>query len=474
MKKLIFILCAVLPSAFVLAELRRDEVSQKGGCRVVAHGQRRASTGASTMHLEADCIRQLTMEDAVQMSLKHRPDLEALRYATQASKSGAKAAIAGYYPTITVGSTFSQNDNQVAPTNLTELDVKQTIFSFAGPQEKYRVAKKLAEVSELDEDIRAQEIRLAAESAFLEAFYVQERACYIQALSCSSEASFKLASAENKLQRTDKDAWLDKVETFATNLKTIQQFDVKLDQAYRKLEFLTGQTLLRETTSKTKKGVHTEKERAQLVWQHKKKIVLEKLESYYTYALANRPEIKQYAKRAEMEHATMRLAQGSRLPLIGASAQVMFDESKSVVDPESQEVISGKTSWNYSIGLNWTIFDGMVQQHAERQARANRMKEILNKQQAILTIKQAVQDLYSELLSKLLELQAKKIKYVHARNTFKLSSQKYELGKIAGSAFKTAETAWKDVQLEWILSNVAVALAEQTLIRACGYPAALG
>jgi outer membrane protein TolC len=448
MKKIVFTLCAVLP------------------CSAVAY--------KSNVQLETDCVKQLTMEDAVQLSLKHRPDLEALRYATQASKSGAKAAIAGYYPVIAVESNFSQDITQNAPTNFTQLTVRQTIFSFAGPQERYRQAKRQAEVAALDEDVREQDIRLEAETAFLEAFYLQEQAYKIQALSRSSEANFKRASYENKVQRMDKDAWLGHAEAFAADITTIQQFDVKLDQAYRKLEFLTGQSLLREKTGKTQKGTHADKERAELIWQHKNKIILEKLESYYAYALANRPEISKYAKLADLEHENIRLAQGDRLPNLSAAAHIGFDESREAVLGFGEDIVVGKkTFWNYSFALNWKLFDGMVSQHEERQARAKRTKEMLNRQQEILMVKQWVQDAYSALLNRLLELKAKKMRYMHARNTFKLSSQKYELGRLALNEFQTAETAWKDVQLEWILSNVNAALAEQTLIRACGYPAAL-
>jgi len=411
---------------------------------------------------------QLTMQDAVNHALANRPDLEALSFATQASKSGAKAAIAGYYPNITLTSDFDRTNGQGKLQNTTMLGVNQHIYSFSGPQQLYKKAKKQAELAELDEDTQKNLVRLTVERAFLGAFLLQEQRKVVDAQYKASQAMFKRSSRENKEKLLDKDVWLTSAETFASNVSDVYKFSNALDSTYRTLEFLTGQKLLSEMHVQGKNDVKAE--RARLLWDCKQRIDVQPLEVYYDNALRYRPEIKQAVKRAEIERANVHIARGKRLPVLSASAMTGYAEKDTVVELNEKIVSGDKGYWTVNAHLSWNVFDGLVTQYEEQQAEANRVKEMLNKQQKVLDIKQEVQECYRNFVDALIQRKSQKVSYVRAHNAFVLSQKKYKIGKIAFNEFKSAEALWCSEQFNWIKSTVNVALQERTLHCACGYP----
>ncbi|MFA6264015.1 MAG: TolC family protein, partial [Candidatus Babeliales bacterium] len=191
-----------------------------------------------------DQPKLLTIDQAVARALKHRPDLEALSYATQASKAGANAEIAGYYPSVSLDSTLWQETAQSDPSNNTLLTANQLIYSFAGPIQRYKRAKKYTEISALEEQSLANNIRLEVERSFLQSWLLQEQYTTIAALAQSSRTTFDKAGHENKLNLLDKSTWLKNVEEYGVSTADIGQYRDSLYSSYKRLEFLMGQPLL--------------------------------------------------------------------------------------------------------------------------------------------------------------------------------------------------------------------------------------
>ncbi len=405
--------------------------------------------------------KQLSLDEAVDLALKYKPDLEALYHTTKANESGAQAILAGYYPNINVTSVFSMANGQRFPVNTTYLAVDQLIYSFSGPLQAYRKAKKEAAISELEETIKANAIQLCVQTAFLKAFLSQEKAQVMRSSTRSTKAMLQQASAENNQRLLDKDAWLAQTKTYATDISVIKQADIEFQTACRQLELLTGQTCNAHAMAKDYKP---------LAWESKKNMRLYALETYYDYALANRPEIKQAAKRAEVEYENMCIARGKRLPAIKAGAQVGYAGQVEMVALDEQIIPKNTTFFNINVTLSWNIFDGLISHYEERQAGANRVKEILNKQQAVLDIKQEVLEKYAAVSQALTSLKTQRTSYRYARNACALAKQQYALGATTQAALKTAQTTWQREQFDWQTAVVNVALQEQALMYACGYP----
>ncbi len=399
----------------------------------------------------------LNLDAAVSTALKHRPDLEAYSYATQANKAVAKAAIAGYYPKFSLQSTFNQQTGEKDINNTTYLNADQLIYSFAGPLQQYKKAKKVSEISKLDEDVLANKIKLETTKAFLQAWLLQKQQQTIRALKKSSTETFKLAQHQNKLDLLDKNVWLKNVEDFAANESTISQYSDSVQIAYRRLEFLLGQPLLPQ-----KHGEHP----TQLEWRYTKNPHIDALEAYYNYALKNRPEIKQSTQKIGIEKDNITLAQGARLPTVSAN----FQSGHLAYHYDATNLTPSYGYYSASVSIAWPFFDGLVSQYQEQQAYASKIKETLLKDQAILDIKQEVQEKYHIASQALTNRKAQKIKYLRTRNDFKLSKLQFKIGQIAEPDFETAKTAWQQAQLDWLTVNANTENSLQDLIYACGYP----
>jgi outer membrane protein TolC len=417
-------------------------------------------------------ITHLTMAEAVRLAHEHRPDLASLAQAIQANRSGAKAAIAGYYPTITFIEQLTQSNGQGDPVNLSSINANQMIYSFAGPQQLYRRAKSYAELSEVERAVQENVVRWEVERAFLQAYLIQENDRLIQSTFEAAKVNYKKSKNENKQDLLDKNEWLKRVESYAASIAFHYQFDDDVQIAFRKLELLLGQPVFL-VSGEIGAGADKRKTTiAKMEWQHPSKAYLAPLNTYMTYAIDHRPEIRLGIKKMDIEQANIKLAQGARLPTFTANFQAGFQGEFGLtapIGPLSQ--IYDKEFHNVTIGATWTLFDGVVNQHQERQARANKLKELLAQQQTILTIKSDVQEKYFTYAKALLQIKAQKMSYLRSRNEFKLRKQELAIGQISPVDFKTAESNWEQAEYDWITRNVDLALKHHDLMFSCGYPA---
>lgn len=429
---------------------------------------------------QSTSIKELTMEAAVQRSVEHSPDIEALAHAVQAKKWGARSEIAGYLPTINLTSIISRENDQGAAASTTSLSADQLVYSFAGPLQRHKQAKKFTQISELDRQIQSNLVRLETEKAFLQAWYVQEQKKLITSKKRSIKSTFQRQQEVNRQGLLDKDDWLKNVEEYAVGAADVEQYNDDVAIAYHKLEFLMGESMSLLTKNESDESLVVPE--VKLRWRFKNTWNLDTLSLYQQYAQTYRPEIKQGSKRMDVEFWNMKLAQGTRLPLITAGAQagaVVSPNNYSVITPTPVEEVgpsnmTGSTTlsgfWSLNLSFKWNLFDGLVNQFKERQAEADRVKEMLNRDQTILRIRQEVHERYHECVKAHKKLKAQKMSYLRNENTYKLMQQNYELGNNTAADLATASTNWEQAQLDWLGANVRVAVAHAELAWACGYP----
>ncbi len=412
----------------------------------------------------------LTMTAAVELALKHSPDLGALRYAIQADQSAAKSAKCGYMPTIDASSNLSRQEGINSISTQTIIKANQLIYSGSGPRQQYQKAKAAAECTALEKAVTANNIRKETEKAFLQAWLVQKQSLVMRAAAASSNALFKAQKHQHKLQKLDREVWLKNVSDYADQVaQTTGYYDDK-QNVYNTLSFLMGESVELLNTSK------------QLFWQFKQKIQpLKPLDSYLNAAVKARPEIPKGLKRIAVEKWNTKILQGTRLPVISVSAQSECETQPTgtlftVVDNANPEIRSNPNHnsivsiWSINLGLKWSLFDGLVTHYQEQQAQANKMKEILAHEQQLLTIKREVQAAYFTYSKTHKQFKAQRLHLLHAVNDFKLQKQKLALGKITPVDFALAKTAWHKARFDWLDKRVVIAQAERDLMHACGYP----
>ena len=412
----------------------------------------------------------LTMTTAVELALKHSPDLGALRYAIQADQSAAKSAKCGYMPTIDASSNLSRKQGVNSISTQTIFSAHQLIYSGSGPRQQYQKAKAAAACTELEKAVIANNIRKETEKAFLQAWLAQKQSIVMSALKISSNSLFKEQTHQNKLNKLNREAWLKYTSEYADNIALANGYDDDKHITYNTLSFLMGESadLLNN--------------KQKLMWHFKQKITpLKPIKTYLNAAMAARPEIPKGLKRIAVEKWNAKIFQGTRLPEIRLRASSECDTQPAnsqfdFINTALPEVTANTNKnsiisvWSINLGLKWSLFDGLVTHYQEQQAQANKMKEMLAHEQQLLSIKREVQAAYFTYSKIHKQFKAQRLHLLHAVNDFKLQKQKLALGKITPVDFALAKTAWYKTRFDWLDKRVLVAQAERELMHACGYP----
>jgi len=394
-------------------------------------------------------IKSLTMEEVIKMAHQYRPSLKAQQFNTQANKAIERQAIGGYLPQFTLENKSFFTHGQKGMQNQTTFQGKQLVYSFAGPLEEYKMARKGTHISRLEEEAHKNLIRNQVEVYFLTAYLEQEKHKTIEALDKSSQQNINKAKHENELNLLGKNDWLKHKALYAKDLSVVNFYTDEVNIAQKQLEQLTGKPLFSSQSKPT------------LKWHTEEKIKLKELDEYLQIALKNRPEIKIYQSIIEKEQISTDYYKKHYLPSVGISGDV----SKT-----SYAGSSGKKSTStIGLSLSWNIFDGTINTHKANQAHAKKLKAIMEKESIIQAIKFEVENAYYSLSKALKERDAKRIDFEQTKNEFELKKQQFELGDISSVAFENARTAWETNQFDWLAIQVNSAIKEKNLFFVCNY-----
>lgn len=427
---------------------------------------------------KADRRYTISLDDAIQIAYRNRPNLLAYKHMIEASRMAAKQELSGYFPTINLNSDIVQTKGDHNPYDITQISVKQLVYSFSGPIEKYKKAKKNTDIVKLENKAYANEIRNKVELAFLDGWLSQTEYSSMQALYNSTTETFKYNKHQNKLQLLDKKDWLKSTTEHAYDLANFYKYEDRLASAQRYLEFLMGQPFDFAVQKKDsgKKIILQEdpnKIKITLDWDPNKKINIKPLRKYYELAFKNRPEIKKASKNIEIAQDDIDIAMGAKLPEIYASGNVNHTGGNEIVVGGAGGEISKPgqhSNFQIGLGITWSIFDGLLNSYKADQAQANKLKAILDKDQTLQQIKYDVESAYYALLQALKDLKAKNAEYIQTKNDFILNKQQFEIGEISKVDFEAAKTTWEKAKLTLIISQIALTKAERNLMYSSGYP----
>lgn len=403
--------------------------------------------------------RTLTMAHAVQAALEHRPDLQAFYHRVQASKMLANQAWSGFLPQVNFTSIQSKTKGIGSSQNTTLLRADQLVYSFAGPQELYRRAKKATEVVEFLHEQAQKTVRFEVEKAFLESWLLQNQHHAFAALKQSAEQSYDKIVHQNKLELLNKSEYLKGATDYATNLSSVYSYADDINIAQRKLEFLMGKPLNLELNIHQNTGALTT---TKLHWDHETMRDIEPLTVYHQYGIKYRPELKQSERKIAIEKDSVRIANNTRLPDLSVFATTEHVPSDPIIQRKGLHTIGATVHWN--------VFDGLLSHYQSNEAHANMMKEILEHQQLVNVIKSEIETAYYTLSKTITQQKAQHVAYTQAKNDFELKKQQLEIGDISRVEFTTAKTDWQNAQYAWINSQLDVAIKERNLLFVCGYP----
>ncbi len=416
----------------------------------------------------------LTIEEAVEIAMLNKPSLQAYKHAIEASKARGMQAWSDYLPQVNLTTNIAQGIGQHNPQTTIALGAQQLVYSFAGPIEKYKLAKKQTNIVELTNDKDKKAIKNAVEAAFLDCWKTQKQQASIIALHQSSTTTYKKQAHANKLELLDKNDWLKSNSAHAQNLALVDSYYEGVELVQKKLEFFMGQPIdlaLTKIEKLTEKNQHILA--IALEWQEPKEINPLPLTTYYKYAMTNREELKIADKTIGVAKDQTRIAQRSNLPSLSVQASTGYQSRASSSLGIIEEHIGQqppRNFYNLGVQVSWPIFNGLLNDYVEKEAHANMIKEMLNKDQAMQDIKISIDTAYYTLTQALITLKANKIDLIYARNNLTLKKLQFKTGDISKVELDEAIEQAERAEYKALDLITDAAIKERNLAFACGYP----
>jgi outer membrane protein TolC len=418
-------------------------------------------------------VNLLTLNRAVALAYKHRPNLEGLKSAIQASKWEAKEALSGCLPHFSLSHQIIQSTDDKSPHSNTTFNARQLVYKFGGPLDLYNVGRKQTQVVEFLSDGEKYKVRHEVELAFLDAWLLQQQQEFIRSLQNSTKEVFKKAEHQHTVQLLDKKDWLKSSADYAQDIATIGSYDHDTVIAEKTLEFLMGQRI-RVLVNAARSESETAPENlpiTHLDWNAEEAINCLPIEHYYQQALKNRPDLQANKKQIEIEHERAAITRKSNLPSLELFGQVAHVYQRPTSPFNDVRSFSGFHS--FGAVVNWNIFDGALTHFTASKFDATKVQAILNTEQTRQQIRLDIEQAYYNFNKLLVQLQAREIRLAQVKNDLALAKQNLEIGNISKVELSTALTAWEQEHLAWLAQRVSAEKSYRDLLFACGYPADL-
>ncbi|MCK4517607.1 TolC family protein [Candidatus Babeliales bacterium] len=394
----------------------------------------------------------LSMQQAIKEALKRKPSIQAHQYAITDYKRQQQATLSPYLPNISLSEKFYNTSNSSSTKSAFGLQASQTILSLS-QQSYHKLYGSYVSSARHSKESHIDEIRLATETAFLNAWLSQQKIKLIIKRYDSSKKTFVQVKKQHNLGLLDKNNWLKSQATHASNLATVNSYKQELAQTEKTLEYYTGLTL---RLLPTHGNLQTK-----LIWEPEKKINLDNFKAYFDKALKNRKDLKIKQDTINSERYSSQYYANQYIPSVSLFGSATKYTSR---------VASSSTSKEAGLQLSWNVFDGLSNYFHKQAAGARKMKAVLEKSDAVIKIKSEVQTAYTALDAQQRTLSAQTISHEQSKNEFDLKKQQESIGLISSVDLETAKYSWQNSHYTWLSSAASTALKTQELAYACGYP----
>lgn len=395
--------------------------------------------------INAQKINSLSMNKAIRIAYKNRPSLKAYKFAIQASEENEKVAISGYLPQVSLASTENFNtDSKELQNRSTKVQMSQLIYSFAGPKQLKRIAKKGTAISELTKSNHKNLIRYQVETSYLKTWLLQEKNKLIKKLNIAAKKNIKKSEHQNQLQLLGQNDWLKDAASYSDNMANVYLYIDELYSAQNQLEYYLGDAYKQNNYKPI------------LIWNPKTPIKVKSLMYYYNIALKYRTEIKLKQKELEQYEEYQNYYKKTYLPNVNIIGQVS----------RSDKIKAN----NAGVTLSWQLFDGASSYYKSQEANANKLKALQEKQSYIQQAKNEVQQAYHDLIALKKQLTSQTIKLRRDKNELDLAKLNYKIGNISKVDLDTSKYNWENSKYMWLTTKVSTAIKQSELFYVCGYP----
>jgi len=386
----------------------------------------------------------LTIEDAVEQALKRKPSIHAYQYGVDDYRRQRKSTLSTFLPNVTLSESFYNAKQASKIRNSFSVDASQTIFNPA--QNNYvKVYDAYVSSARHKKESHKDLIRLETETAFLNAWLLEQKKAFIDFFRMSTVEEFEKAKKQFLNNLLNKNDFLKAKATYEQNLATINSYQDEVNDATKTLKYYTNVPY------------------QNLYWNPYEKFFLENINFYYQKAMKYRKDLKTKQDTIDSEKHLSKYYKSQYIPsvsLFGSASKTIYRKGAC-------------STFNKSAGLkiSWSAFDGLSNYFNKSAADARKMKAILEKNDLRAQIKLEVQKAYSAIETELRKLEAQTYSYDQAKNEFDLKKEEFASGLISFVDFQTSKYNHENARFTWFSQAATTAVKYQNLLYSCGYPA---
>lgn len=418
---------------------------------------------ATVIHThETDTIledKDLTLEACVRIALAQNPLLQASREGLAAARHAAKQAEAGYYPHVNLTADYRRfQTHAFLPGGLGGAVGPQT--SVVGPTDDYS-GGLAAQWLLLDSGRRRAQLTAARAKAGASEYEVetvrQDIALMVQQAFYSLLSSYEaLKVAEDNAARAQDHLRLAEQRRQIGVAVEADVLRMRVETADRRLAVVRAENLVRIGRGNLNTAMGLPVELPIAIDNTMPSVIAPEtvnLDASFESAIQQRPELKAALQRIVGAQSDVAAVQSDFGPALRAMGRYGRRDS---------EFWPGDDDWSVGVGLELPLFTGFERSHRLDRTRRELLREEALIRQLVLIVRQEVWASHSHLTEAFEALQAAEILVKDARESMRLTRQRYEVGKStvtdlldAQAALSRAESVLVETQWNYHIAKVA-------------------
>ncbi|MCK4499733.1 TolC family protein [Candidatus Babeliales bacterium] len=382
-------------------------------------------------------------------SLEAHPYLKSLEKTKEEKKATSNAYLSRFFPSTSASFTASKVNDYSKLQTVLGLSATQKIIDLGAAQD-LTVAKSNYTLADYQKQLGHDYVQAKVEFTFLAAWLQTQRKDVIESLKKSSYSTFQRAQAQFNAGTTSRNDLMVAAAIHATNLKTIEQYENELDDAFVALEKATNLSFRKNKIYEN------------LEWNPHKNIDIPNIKTALQQASVNRKELYVNSQEADSAKQQELAYKKDYLPTLGLYGTWQRRQDSTATDPYNAHEAGLAASWNFFDGGN-SYFNSQAYH-----ARNLRLHE--DRLATLQTIDSEVRSAHHSLLVNLRDLQLKDVQLSKEKDTFEQQKSRFESGLLVQSEYDAAIYTWNTAQINWLQQKINAETARKVLEAKCGYP----
>ena len=411
----------------------------------------------------------LTMQRAVELAEKQHPTIRIARAAVEAAEGRVESAHVPENPVITLGATAgasststlcqmgtgSANFNSLCPTfdsiaYTTSLSARAswTIYDFGLTAANVRAAEASADAAVASVASSGLDVRLAVETAYLQAVAYRRLVVVSQATVKSEEGHLDQAKRFVAAQAKDPIEVAQASATLANAKSAEAQAESNEAVALANLRAAIGWL------------DPTRQPAVDPNWPTPPDETPGDLQQYVENARKQRPDLVALEKQVAAADAAVTAAHAERRPSLGANGAITYSPNSQNWSPEP--------AWSAGLSLTWALWDGGRSAADVRVANANMISAEAQRDSLLVTLTSTIEQFRTQILSNRASVASSTEAVKAAQEELKLAEARYAQGLGSQIELADAETAVTTASGNLITAEWQLATAWANLVRAVG------